>query len=373
MSRFKKSLRLGATSTVLVFLLLTFQNCSPGFSVKEEGRLSSSQSSGGVTSSDSGVGPSETREYLPGVNIAGAEINLGKSGARLFYDYIYPTRQEIEYFSAKGFKIIRIPFDIDRMQPRRQGPLNETELALLDEVVQVALAKNLKVLLDPHNFGSFKDSSGVNRVVGVDSQLPAVMLSDFWSRMAQVYKDSESVYFGLMNEPHDHSATQWKAVAVESVKAIRATGAKNKIMIPGTAWTGAHSWISSGNAAAWKGFSDINFAFEVHQYLDSDSSGTHAECIEGAAEAVKDVTAWAAENNYELFLGEIGWSSSSLCQSEAQKLMSYLRAHSHVWLGYSYWTSGPWYGDYMFTLEPRGLGTAEVIDRPQMSVLLSNL
>ncbi|WP_279606661.1 hypothetical protein [Sphingobium yanoikuyae] len=63
-------------------------------------------------------------------------------------------------------------------------------------------------------------------------------------------------------------------------KDIRAQKISNKLLIPGTAWTGAHNWVSSGNAAQAVKFVDPgkNYAFEVHQYLDAWSTGTTDKC-----------------------------------------------------------------------------------------------
>ncbi|HIB99683.1 TPA: glycoside hydrolase family 5 protein, partial [Candidatus Poribacteria bacterium] len=38
--------------------------------------------------------------------------------------------------------------------------------------------------------------------------------------------------------------------------------------------------------------------------------------------------------------------------------------NTDVWLGWTYWAAGPWWGDYMFSIEPK-IGE----DRPQMVIL----
>jgi endoglucanase len=86
-----------------------------------------------------------------------------------------------------------------------------------------------------------------------------------------------------MNEPNAQTAVQWQAAASTSVAAIRTAGFTGKITIPGTSFTGAQLWVSSGNGAAWAGYVDPgnNFIFEMHEYLDSDNSGTHSTCASG--------------------------------------------------------------------------------------------
>src|SRR5205807_5705153 len=54
---------------------------------------------------------------------------------------------------------------------------------------------------------------------------------------------------------------------------------------------------------SWAGFSDSNFAFEVHQYLDYDSSGTHSTCVTGlGATVLNEFTSWARTNGVNGFL-----------------------------------------------------------------------
>lgn len=308
---------------------------------------------------------------LAGVNISGAEYNTGNTGGQPGTDYIYPSHAEIDYFASKGFKMIRVPFDANRMQLQRLGPLNASELARLDSVINYATGKGLKVLLDPHNFGALNDNAGVLRVLGVDPLMPASFLADLWAKLAAHYLTQPNVMLGLMNEPHDQTAVEWHDVAISAINAIRSSGSRHKILIPGSARTSAWLWTSSGNAAAWDGFMDSNFAYEVHQYLDADASGTSPACAAGAGARLTDFTAWAESQQAQGFLAEVGWADSLGCAVEAQTLLMFMSSHSGVWLGYSYWSAGQWLGNNLFSIEPAGLGTAQIIDAAPMAILLS--
>jgi endoglucanase len=87
------------------------------------------------------------------------------------------------------------------------------------------------------------------------------------------------VIFGLMNEPHSMATELWLNNANAAIAAIRSTGAENLVLVPGNAWTGAHSWNSNWygtpNSTVMLNITDSlnNYAYEVHQYLDSNSSG----------------------------------------------------------------------------------------------------
>jgi endoglucanase len=306
---------------------------------------------------------------LLGVNLSGGEFNPSKIGARLFFDYVYPNNQEIDYLASKNMKIIRVPFTIVRLQPVRSGALATAEIAAIDAVVNYAKTKNITVILDPHDYGKMIDDQGVLRVLGKDPLMPANHLADFWTKLATHYKSSTNVYFNLMNEPYAQTAQEWKDVAVVAIDAIRATGAAQKILIPGTSFTGAHSWISSGNAAAWTGFSDINFAYEVHQYLDSNHSGMNETCTVGeGSKRLVAFTNWAKTNAVKGFLGEFGWAVNHQCSIEGFDLLNYMTKNTDVWLGGTYFASGPWMADYMYTTEPKKIDSL-FFDRSQFTIL----
>jgi endoglucanase len=313
---------------------------------------------------------------LKGVNISGGEYNGGNPNGRLYYQYIYPSNAEIDYYAGKGMTVIRVPFSGARIQPVNNAALNMNEIANLQKVITYSASKGMHVILDPHDYGRKYDSvSGTMKLIGVPGGLPSAHFADFWKRLAIAFKSQPNVIFALMNEPNQQTPAQWKAVASDAVAAIRATGATQKILIPGTSWTGAHSWVSSGNAAAWTGFTEPgnNFAFEVHQYLDSNNSGTSDVCVLGKGKDVlNSATLWARTNHYKLFLGEAGWSKNATCLSEGAAMMNYTSSNADVWAGWTYWSGGSWWSQsYMYLLTPANL--ASPVDKPQMGALLNNL
>jgi endoglucanase len=313
---------------------------------------------------------------LKGVNISGGEYNGGKTNGRLYFQYIYPSNAEINYYAGKGMTVIRVPFSGARIQPVNNAPLSVSEIANLQKVITYSASKGVTVILDPHDYGRKYDSvSGTMKLIGVPGGLPSAYFADFWKRLAIAFKSQPNVIFGLMNEPNQQTPLQWKAVATDAVMAIRSTGATQKILIPGSSWTGAHSWVSSGNAAAWKGFTEPrnNFAFEVHQYLDSNNSGMSDVCVLNKGKNVlNSATVWARANNYQLFLAEAGWSQNATCLSEGAAMMNYTSANADVWAGWTYWSGGSWWPQtYMYLRTPANLSSP--VDKPQLGALLNNL
>lgn len=101
----------------------------------------------------------------------------------------------------------------------------------------------------------------------------------------------------------DHDMDQSLVVQLNqaAINGIRAAGAvKQYIHVEGNDWTGAWTWTSSQNAATMGALTDPSnlIVYQMHQYLDSDGSGTHAECVSSTigADRIKAATEWLRAN-----------------------------------------------------------------------------
>ena len=292
---------------------------------------------------------------LLGVNLSGAEYGTGSGTEGL--DYRYPTGAEMDYWSAQGMDMIRLPVSWERLQPIQGGDLDPTQLAYLDTVVSRAAADGLKVDIDLHDYGF-----GYGSMVG-SAGTPDASLADFWGRMAAHFKASPNVVFGVMNEPYAQTPQQWAQAAQGSVDAIRAAGATQEILVSGTGWDGAHDWTTNGNSSlvgsvVTDGLS--NMAFEVHQYFD-DGSGTSTAVASPTVgpDRLADATAWARATGNHLFLGEFASGSDSASTAALDGTLAYMKANADVWQGGTYWGAG-WQDGYMFDPDPsHGAGSAQ--------------
>lgn len=306
-----------------------------------------------------------------GMHLGGGESGNLTDKNKYGYTFAYPNNTLIDYVARKGFSLIRLSFKAGRLQPARDGALDPVELARIDKVVQYANTKGLYVLLDPHDYGSLPDADMVGHKIG-SAEMPALKLANFWARVAAVYVNQPNVLFGIINEPFGINARTWQSSAISAVSAIRSVGAKQMIFIPGVSWTGAHSWVSSGNAAVWANFHESNSVFEIHQYFDSDSSGTNETCSSNVGvRRFSGFTAWAEANSQRGFLGEVGWGANSVCETEAEAAFTHMDEHSKAYLGWSYFGAG-WYNGFM-TLNPTDLGKTTEIDKPQTKLILEHL
>lgn len=302
---------------------------------------------------------------MRGVNLAGAEF--GDPPGVYGKDYIYPSDETIRYFAGKGFNGARLPFRWERLQPRLGRAFAMGERRRLADTVKRLKAAGLTVVLDPHNYAYHNGHQ-----IG-SPEVPVEAFADFWRRLASEYKNDPAVQFGLMNEPHDIPADKWLVAANAAIAAIRSTGATNLVYVPGTIWTGAHSWENErpggSNAKVMLGVEDPanNYVYEVHQYLDADFSGTHETCeaADDAVAALERFTVWLRENGKRGFLGEFGAPAKQECLTGLSRMTAVVDGAPDVWTGWTYWAGGDWWPETeALNIQPTAAG-----DRLQLRAL----
>lgn len=305
--------------------------------------------------------------HYAGVSLAGAEFKPHRLPGRLSKDYTYPRDADFAYFAGQGMNVIRLPFLWERLQPKLNQPLDGQQLGLIRKAVSEAKRHRLAIILDLHNFGRYR-----GREVGSEA-VPDAAFADAWSRLAAEFANDPSVIFGLMNEPARIPADRWARSAEAGIVAIRKAGARNLVLVPGTYYSGAHSWEQPlqgvSNADALSGFKDPadHFAFEAHQYFDRDFSGTSPACGDPSAVvvALKRLTEWLRGQGRQGFLGEFGVGADPRCIEGLTQALAYIDANKDAWLGWTYWAAGGWWGDYPLSVQPGQGGTP----KPQMPVL----
>jgi len=312
---------------------------------------------------------------LIGVNEASGDFGVG----RYNFKYTYPGKDRIDWAAAQGFGIVRVPFLFENIQATSSAPLDEGAMRQLDPVLGECATQRLICLLDMHNYGSYYlDTSPTRQGIPGTVDVSNARLADLWARIASRYKDNAWVWFDLMNEPNQQTALEWVKTDNAIAAAIRATGAPNKIIFQGTAWDGAWTWSTSGNATQMLKAYDPggNFAFEAHQYLDHDGSGTSPTCIAGSgATRLKPFTTWLKKYGMQGILGEVSWAANADCITEATALLEHWKAAATAsggYIGLTYWAAGPWWPDsYMYLAEPRPFPTGA--DPAQLKMLKSYL
>jgi endoglucanase len=163
----------------------------------------------------------------------------------------------------------------------------------------------------------------------------------------------------------DHDMDQGLVVRLNqaAIDGIRSTGAKQIINVEGNHWTGAWSWTTrkqnngETNAQSMLRLKDPQnkIMYQMHQYLDTDGSGTHKECVSSTigVERLRDATAWLKKNRKVAFLGEFAGGDNPQCKTAVEGMLRHMQQNSDVWRGWAWWSGGPWWGNYMYSLEPK--------------------
>jgi endoglucanase len=322
-----------------------------------------------------------------GVSLAGAEFAADTEGNGQLpgvhgTHYIYPDSNYASgytsptYFTSKGMNIFRLPFRWERLQRSLFGALDAAEIQRLHTTVDDLLRLGAYVILDVHNYaryGLVRTSNGDAVVIGVDIDPSA--FADFWSKLADEFRAYDHVIFGLMNEPHDMPTSAWLSAANTAIAAIRNTGASQLILVAGNCWSGARGWTQpcggSSNADTMINVQDPinNFAFEVHQYLDDNGSGSSDTCVSATvgSERLARFTPWARAYGKRAFLGEFAGGENSTCLAALNDMLNHVDANADVYLGWTYWAGGPWWGN------TRSLEPANGQDKPTMAPLVNHL
>ena len=108
----------------------------------------------------------------------------------------------------------------------------------------------------------------------------------------------------------------WANSVQAAVTAIRKAGATSQIiLLPGDDYTSVSNSVSSGSAVALANVTNLDgsirdLVFDVHQYLDSDGSGTHVSCVSNHIEdAFSPLATWLRQNARVALLSETGGGS----------------------------------------------------------------
>ncbi|EJD07108.1 glycoside hydrolase [Fomitiporia mediterranea MF3/22] len=303
--------------------------------------------------------PNSQKFEFFGVNESGAEFGNTVIPGTLGTDYTWPSPSSIDYFVNAGFNTFRIPFLMERLVPPASGitgSFDATYLQGLKTIVSYITGKGAFAVVDPHNFMVYN-----GQTISSTSDFQT-----FWTNLASEFQSDNNVIFDVMNEPNSIPASTVFDLNQAAINGIRASGATSQLILAeGTSWTGAWTWTTSGNSDVFGAISDPNnnTAIEMHQYLDSDGSGTSPTCVSSTigAERIADATTWLQQNNLKGFLGEIGAGSNADCISAVQGALCAMQ-QSGVWIGASWWAAGPWWGDYYQSIEPpSGPAIAEIL------------
>ncbi|KKY34461.1 putative glycoside hydrolase family 5 protein [Diaporthe ampelina] len=252
-------------------------------------------------------------------------------------DFYFPSTTTIDTLISEGYNIFRIPFMLERMALGSiTAQLDSGYLNNLTSVVTHITGKGKFAVLDAHNYGRY------NGAVITDT----AAFGTFWANLATQFKSNANVIFDINNEYHDMDQTLVLNLNQAAIAAIRGTGATSQyIFAEGNSWTGAWTWNTTNDNL--KGLEDPNnkLVYEMHQYLNSDGSGSSGDCVSATVgvDRVVGATNWLRANGKLGVLGEFAGGPNSQCLSAVTGLLDHLQANSDVWQGALWWAAGPWW------------------------------
>jgi endoglucanase len=237
---------------------------------------------------------------------------------------------------------------MERLTPNTlTGAFDKAYLGNLTQQVNYITSKGAYAMIQPHNYGRFYGNI-ITDTAGFKT---------WWKNVAAQYKDNALVVFDTNNEYHDMDQTLVFNLNQASIDGIRAAGATKQYITPeGNSYTGAWTWISSGNGASLINLKDPQnkLIYQMHQYLDSDGSGTSTTCVSATIfkERLQAATKWLKDNKKQGLIGECAGGNNAQCISALQDGLTYMAQNSDVWTGALWWAAGPWWGDYIYNMEP---------------------
>jgi endoglucanase len=241
---------------------------------------------------------------------------------------------------------------MERMAPSGMDlPLSMEYLANLTEIVDhiTNAGNHTFAVIDPHNYGRYN-----NKII-----TDVAAFKTYWKNQAAPFANNPRAVFDCNNEFNRMGDDMMLTPNLNQacIDGIREAGATAQfIFVEGTAWSGAHSWISSGNGDTMGNLTDPSnkIIYEMHQYLDEDSSGTHEECVNGTIGGLRilEATEWLRANKKLGVIGEFAGANNDVCKAAVRSILEEMKNNSDVWLGWIWWAAGPFWGDYLFSIEP---------------------
>jgi endoglucanase len=131
-----------------------------------------------------------------------------------------------------GFHTLRVNLmAFDHMDA--QNRLDAAWLKTLDWVVKTAIANDLIVILDEHDYNFCAEQADACRT----------KLLAFWQQVSEIYKDAPaSVVFEILNEPNGQlTAERWNALMHESLAAIRKSNPTRNVVIGPNNWNAIYA------------------------------------------------------------------------------------------------------------------------------------
>lgn len=289
---------------------------------------------------------------LVGVNFGSGVFDPANVPGIYNKGYTFADESYYKRHAGLGFKLVRLGFLWERIQPKLGTELDAAELGRIKQSLDYAQKYGIKVILDMHNYYRY-----YGKVIN-SPEVPRAQFAETWRKIAVAVSKHPALYgYGLMNEPYNTGNNLWPQTAQAAGQAIRKVDPAKWIMIAGDRYSSAFHWQKYNTSLIndpWMRDPKNNLVYEAHQYLDSDYSGTYRNTAETFApnlgvERVKPWVEWLKANKLRGYLGEHGipdFSPSAVVATD--NLLAYLNANC---IPSTYWAAGPRWGENIMALD----------------------
>jgi len=271
-----------------------------------------------------------------GVNILGYDPIWDNFAERRFKE------RHFKLIHDAGFQTVRLNLHaLQRLDGGNGYKLGDAWLSTLDWAVNSALANNLMVILDLHNY---------NDVAGDPAAFKPRILA-FWKQIAERFKDApKSVLFEILNEPNGKLTPQlWAEFRSEVLAIIRAGNPTRTVVIGPPFWNGI-----GGLDYLVLPEEDRNIIVTVHYYepmrfthqgaswtpewanLSGVIWGTEAE-KKRVEDDLGRAQKWSLAHRRPILLGEFGAYDKAPMESRARYTACVARTAESLGWAWTYW------------------------------------
>jgi endoglucanase len=309
----------------------------------------------------------------------------------------YSDLNDTETFIRSGMNTVRVPVSWGFLQldGAGKGAINRGYYAnYIQPLLQTLTKAKIHTLIDLHAYmryskfgeqysGCLGDAPCPDGTLILDEQA----YQSVWGQLMTLIQedsaiDKDYIVIDLMNEPVAVPNDKVFTIQASLIKMLRAQKFSGPILVEGNNWTGLHSWTTQEwvgtdgkrytNANlftrehfAEEGITDLSkIIINVHQYLDSDYSGTHDTCLQDVTTTGQDgfnldaFTEYLEKNQFKAIVTEFGTGTNATsCSAPLNDFMNYMKEHSangknYGFAGWTIWSSGHGWGGYNLRVKP---------------------
>jgi len=174
---------------------------------------------------------------LVGVNFGSGVFDPANVPGIYNKGYTFADESYYKRHAGLGFKLVRLGFLWERIQPKLGTELDAAELGRIKQSLDYAQKYGIKVILDMHNYYRY-----YGKVIN-SPEVPRAQFAETWRKIAVAVSKHPALYgYGLMNEPYNTGNNLWPPTAQAASHAIRKVDPDKRIMIAGDRYSSAFHW-----------------------------------------------------------------------------------------------------------------------------------